>query len=399
MMVDNDLELAKREKTLRDAGHAMPEYAGTTSKHPASDNNGPGLCRALFCAQRLSVSTHRVTHVDMDAFFASVEQPRQSGASAASPCSWGVPAGGGVVMAASYEARSLDTRSAMLTAQAPRLCPQAIVVKGGHGKYSAVSRQVFTVVRARSRPMSSRSRSTRRFRSHKRDASARQELESRVRVGREAIEALTAAGAADQTGHPARPWIPASIRVSGNKFLAKVCSDLSKPDGLKILPPREAEQSLLPMPSRCDLWCRSPTQERLRQLGVHHRRISRVRRRPPCHPLRRAGARRSASHGARTTVPSAPAASRNRSARKPFSENIGDPEELYADAALLRGGCRNVRCAKMVSRPGVTPVADRRLPHRSPLPHSMSRRILGLLGRRNGRLLQEWLRESRTRCG
>src|ERR1700693_1706402 len=89
----------------------------------------------------------RILHVDMDAFYASVEQ-RDAPPLRAKP----VPVGGdpkrrGVVCAASYEARAFGVRSALPMARAVRLCPQLVIIRPDFAKYGAVSRQVFEIFR------------------------------------------------------------------------------------------------------------------------------------------------------------------------------------------------------------------------------------------------------------
>ncbi len=89
----------------------------------------------------------RILHVDMDAFYASVEQ-RDDPALKGKPVAGGATRrGAGVVCAASYEARAFGVRSAIPMARAVRLCPKLVVVRPDFGKYRAVSRQVFDLFR------------------------------------------------------------------------------------------------------------------------------------------------------------------------------------------------------------------------------------------------------------
>jgi DNA polymerase-4 len=261
-----------------------------------------------------------IAHVDMDAFFASVEQ-RDNPALRGKPVLVGGSSKRGVVMAASYEARKFGCRSAMPTAQALRLCPQAIVVKGGHGKYSAISKQVFEVVRSftpdvqpisvdeaffdltnvmhlhakgwdRERvweqgdlrasiktPSLSESSSAGSNRKAPRagwDGSSKaEESEASMRTHPPApslregeLRALHDLGITIKRAIRDAVDLPASIGISGNKFLAKLCSDLSKPDGLKILRPQDAERELLPLPVGVIFGVGPKAQERLRQLGI-----------------------------------------------------------------------------------------------------------------------------------
>ncbi len=218
--------------------------------------------------QRLIMTPRVIGHVDMDAFFASVEQ-RDNPALRGKPVLVGGGSKRGVVAAASYEARRFGCKSAMPTAQALRLCPQAIIVKGRHGKYGEVSKQVFEVVRSftpdvqpisideaffdLTNVMHLHAKGWDRERAWERgdDVEAMRVLGTRIKLAiRDAVD------------------LPASIGISGNKFLAKLCSDLSKPDGLKILRPQDAERELLPLPVGVIFGVGPKAQERLRQLGI-----------------------------------------------------------------------------------------------------------------------------------
>ena len=209
-----------------------------------------------------------IAHVDMDAFFASVEQ-RDNPALRGKPVLIGGSSKRGVVSAASYEARKFGCRSAMPTAQALRLCPQAIVVKGQHGRYSEVSKQVFEVVRSFTPDVQPISVDEAFF-----DLTNIMHLHAKGWDRERAWERDSAIDAMKSLGRRMKQAIrdavdlPASIGISGNKFLAKLCSDLSKPDGLKILRPQDAERELLPLPVGVIFGVGPKAQERLRQLGI-----------------------------------------------------------------------------------------------------------------------------------
>jgi DNA polymerase IV len=103
----------------------------------------------------------RILHIDMDAFYASVEQ-RDNPDLRGKPVVVGGDADKrGVVAAASYEARVFGVRSAMSMAKAVRLCPELVIVRPDFERYRAASQAVFTLFRAVT-PLGSRSRSTRR---------------------------------------------------------------------------------------------------------------------------------------------------------------------------------------------------------------------------------------------
>ncbi|MBL8876150.1 MAG: DNA polymerase IV [Phycisphaerae bacterium] len=202
-----------------------------------------------------------IMHVDMDAFFASVEQ-RDNPALRAKPVLVGGASKRGVVAAASYESRRFGCRSAMPMAQALRLCPNAIVVKGNYGKYSAASKAVFDVLRTFTpdvQPISV--------------DEAFMEMTGTLHIyekrwGVSGLPVLEKIGRTIKQRIREAVDLPASVGISGNKFLAKLSSDLSKPDGLKILDPCDAENELAPMPVGVIYGLGPKTQDRLRQLEI-----------------------------------------------------------------------------------------------------------------------------------
>ncbi|MBS0187423.1 MAG: DNA polymerase IV [Planctomycetes bacterium] len=289
------------------------------------------------------MSPRVIAHVDMDAFFASVEQ-RDNPDLRGKPVLVGGSSKRGVVMAASYEARKFGCRSAMPTAQALRLCPQAIVVKGGHGKYFAISKQVFGVVRSFTpdvQPISIDEAFfdlTNVMHLHAKGWDREHAWEEPGRGGdmrsRPAgpIEPLRALGLAIKQRIREAVDLPASIGISGNKFLAKLCSDLSKPDGLKILPPQDAEEALKPLPVGVIFGVGPKAQERLRQLGI--RTIADLRGFGEDRLVSRFGdhardwlglARGDDNRPVRTSREQ-----KSIGKERTFFENIGDPEELRA---------------------------------------------------------------------
>jgi DNA polymerase-4 len=183
-----------------------------------------------------------ILHVDMDAFFASVEQ-RDDPSLRGKPVLVGGTSGRGVVTAASYEARKFGCRSAMPMAQAMRLCPQALVVKGRHGVYSAVSRQVMTILESFSpdvQPVSI--------------DEAYLDCSGVLRHHATGQPDADGFGAGHRIAEQIRRRVRAelgltcSVGVAGNKFVAKVASDLNKPDGLCVIRPEEARDVLGPLP-------------------------------------------------------------------------------------------------------------------------------------------------------
>jgi DNA polymerase IV len=195
----------------------------------------------------------RVLHVDMDAFYASVEQ-RDDESLRGKPVAVGGPATSrGVVAAASYEARRFGVRSAMPMARAVRLCPHLLVVPPDFGKYKAVSAQVFEIFRQTTplvEPLSL-------------DEAYLDVTENAwgEPLGRRVAEHLKAA-IRDTTG------LTASAGVAPNKFLAKIASGWKKPDGLTVIAPERVERFLEGLPIDA-LWGVGPvTAKRLRAHGI-----------------------------------------------------------------------------------------------------------------------------------
>mgnify|MGYP005850317459 CR=1 FL=1 len=163
--------------------------------------------------------TRQILHVDMDAFFASVEQrddPRLRGR----PVLVGGPTRRGVVAAASYEARAYGVRSAMPMAEALRRCPRAVVVPPRRDRYEEVSAQVFDVFH-RYTPLVEGLSIDEAFL----DVTASRSLFGDGEVIARAIKREVK----EATG------LTASAGVAASKFAAKIASDLDKPDGLTLV--------------------------------------------------------------------------------------------------------------------------------------------------------------------
>jgi DNA polymerase-4 len=193
-----------------------------------------------------------IVHADMDAFYAAVEQlddPRLRGR----PLLVGSDSARGVVLTASYEARSSGAGSAMPMRQARRLCPDALVVPPRFERYQEVSALVMEALAGFSplvEPLSL-------------DEAFLDMTGSTKLFGAPAtIGARIKAAVRDCTG-----GLTASVGISGTRFVAKVASGFRKPDGLTVVPPLEMREWLAPLPVAC-LWGAGPkTTERLRALG------------------------------------------------------------------------------------------------------------------------------------
>ncbi|MGV8961112.1 MAG: DNA polymerase IV [Stenotrophomonas sp.] len=174
----------------------------------------------------------KIIHVDMDAFYASVEQ-RDDPALRGKPVVVAWRGARSVVCAASYEARTFGVRSAMPAVRAERLCPQAIFVPPDFARYKAVSRQVREI-----------------FLRH----TALVEPLSLDEAYLDVTHSPLHGGIATEIARTLRDQIreetalTASAGIAPNKFLAKIASDWRKPDGQFVIPPSRIEQFLTPLP-------------------------------------------------------------------------------------------------------------------------------------------------------
>lgn len=173
-----------------------------------------------------------IMHVDMDAFFASVEQLDHS-EYRGKPVIVGGLMGRGVVSTCSYEARRFGVYSAMPMARAEQLCPHGIFVNGNYERYAEVSRQIFTVFNRFSPTIEPLSIDEAFL-----DISG---MENLMRSPTEYAKRLKATILAE-TG------LIASVGIAPNKFLAKIASDLDKPDGLVIITEDNLHTILDPLP-------------------------------------------------------------------------------------------------------------------------------------------------------
>lgn len=196
---------------------------GRTRVTPASEPDPPAADPA---------PPRKIIHVDMDAFFAAVEQ-RDDPALRGRPIAVGGARERGVVAAASYEARAFGVRSAMPSVTARRKCPELVFVKPRFEVYKAVSLQVRAIFAAYTdaiEPLSLDEAYLDVTQNHTAAASATviaQQIRAAIR---------------DATG------LTASAGVSYNKFLAKLASDHRKPDGLFVIPPGRGEAFVEPLP-------------------------------------------------------------------------------------------------------------------------------------------------------
>jgi DNA polymerase-4 len=204
-----------------------------------------------------------ILHVDMDAFFASVEllqRPELRGR----PVIVGSPAGRGVVLSATYEARSFGVHSAMPMSRARRLCPQATIIPPSHGKYAEVSRgvmEIFHAITPLVEPIAS-------------DEAFLDVGGARRRLGPPAaVAAMIREQVLDRYG------ITCSVGVASSKFVAKLASKQCKPDGLLVVPAGEVVAFLHPLPVSALWGVGERTEQSLVRLGI--RTVGDLARVPP----------------------------------------------------------------------------------------------------------------------
>ena len=199
-----------------------------------------------------SAVPRKIVHVDMDAFYASVEQ-RDDPALRGRPVVVAWKGKRSVVCASSYEARRFGVRSAMPAVTAERLCPQAIFVPPDFARYKAVSRAVREIFQRHTdiiEPLSL------------------DEAYLDVTANKTGLSTATKVAIAIRQQIREELSLTASAGVAPNKFLAKIASDWRKPDGLFVIQPKDIDTFLPPLPV-----CRIPgvgrvTEARLKQMGI-----------------------------------------------------------------------------------------------------------------------------------
>ena len=195
----------------------------------------------------------RIIHVDMDAFYASVEQRDRPDLKGKPVAVGGRPEGRGVVAAASYEARRFGVRSAIPMARAIRLCPHLVILRPDFQKYRAVSQQVFSIFRSVTPLVEGLSLD-----------------EAYLDVTENAWGEPLAVTVARRLKTEIRETtgLTASAGVAPNKFLAKIASGWQKPDGLTVVAPERIETFLHGLPIDA-LWGVGPvTARKLRAIGL-----------------------------------------------------------------------------------------------------------------------------------
>lgn len=196
----------------------------------------------------------KIIHIDMDAFYASVEQ-RDHPELRGKPIAVGHAEMRGVVAAASYEARRFGVRSAISSQRAKRLCPQLIFVPGRMEVYKYVSQQLHEI-----------------FHEYTDVVEPLSLDEAFLDVTENKRGMLLAVGIAKEIKCKIqdRLHLVASAGVSYNKFLAKIASDYRKPDGLCTIHPSQADEFIAQLPIE-SFWGVGPvTAKKMHTLGIHN---------------------------------------------------------------------------------------------------------------------------------
>ena len=197
--------------------------------------------------------TRKIIHVDMDAFFASVEQRDRPELRGLPVIVGGSPRSRGVVAACSYEARAFGIHSAMPSVRAHQLCPQAVFLKPRMARYQEVSRQIMALFR-RYTPLVEPLSVDEAFL----DVTGNLLGEPSATRIAEAIRAAIR----EATG------LTASAGVSYNKFLAKIASGYHKPDGLTVIPPDRAPAFIAALPIGKFYGVGRVTEQKMREQGI-----------------------------------------------------------------------------------------------------------------------------------
>ncbi len=198
------------------------------------------------------MTVRKIIHIDMDAFYASVEQhdnPELKG----KPVAVGGSRERGVVAAASYEARKFGVRSAMPSSRAYNLCPNIIFVKPRFERYKEVSNQIHEVFRGYTdliEPLSL------------------DEAYLDVTQNKKGMLSATLIAKAIRKEIKAKTGLTASAGISINKFIAKVASDYNKPDGITLVGPEKVETFLDQLPIKAFFGVGKVTAEKMLALGI-----------------------------------------------------------------------------------------------------------------------------------
>lgn len=279
-------------------------------------------------------SLRAILHVDMDAFYASVEQ-RDHAQLRGKPVIVGGSGNRGVVAAASYEVRKFGVHSAMPTREALRRCPDAVCVQPRIAHYSAVSQQIFAVFH---------------------EFTPLVQGLSLDEAFLDVTASLGALGSAEHMAHEikrrirSRTELTASVGVAPNKLVAKIASDLRKPDGLVIVRAEEIRDLLDPLPIRKLFGLGPKTAPKVEALGIHTlgelRQAPSSRLRPVFGRYTERVQQRAAGIDDRPVVPDVD--EKQISAEETFDVDIADRNRLHAEIERLADKtCSRLRARKL----------------------------------------------------
>jgi len=285
-------------------------------------------------AEATSSTARAILHVDMDAFYASVEQ-RDDPALRGRPVIVGGSARRGVVLAASYEVRPFGVRSAMPMARALRLAPDAVVVSPRHDAYADASARVFEILESVTplvEPLSL-------------DEAFLDVTGSRALFGAPAeIARRLRARIADEVG------LPASAGIAEVKLVAKIASDLAKPNGQVEVPPGGGAAFLAPLPvSR--LWGVGPKSART-LAAMDLETVGDIARRDPAALERRLGPSGRSLWEQANAIDPRPVIP-DRDAKSIGAEDTFDEDLSAADALASRIHAQALRVAHRLRHAGV----------------------------------------------
>lgn len=268
----------------------------------------------------------KIIHIDMDAFFASVEQRDNPSLRGKPVIVGGLPHSRGVVATCSYEARKYGIHSAMPSSVAYKLCPHAIFIRTNIEKYRQVSRQVMDIFRSCT---------------HLVEPLSLDEAYLDVTVNRWGMKHATDIAREIKRRIADELRLTASAGVSYNKFLAKIGSGLRKPNGLVVIPPGKAMQVIDRLPIGKFLGVGEVTEKKFLSLGIENgAQLRELSKEELVQILGRRGEilyLNARGIDDRPVVPNRPRKSIGRETT--LSEDLVDPEEMMA---VLRHLCQKV---------------------------------------------------------
>jgi DNA polymerase IV len=205
--------------------------------------------------QRIFVALRKIIHIDMDAFYASIEQRDHPEYRGKPICVGGSPEGrGGVVATASYEARKFGIHSAMSSKRAQQLCKHAIFVRPRFEAYKDASRKIREIFRRYTDLIEPLSLDE----AYLDVTSDKQQIGSAIEIATQIKKAIK-----DEL------QLTASAGVSINKFVAKIASDMNKPDGMTFIGPSKVEKFMEKLPVGKFHGIGKVTAEKMKKIGIH----------------------------------------------------------------------------------------------------------------------------------